>query len=412
LDFSREKSAVKIQRTIPPAAAPIDGYALLHGIAGIFLDRKYQELLERELKDYFGVKHVFMVSSGKAAFTLILNALQALSPGKKKVLIPAYTCFSVPSAIVKAGLEVSLCDISDLTFDFDYGLLEKAVDENTLCVVPNHLFGAPSDMNRIKSICGPRGVYVVEDAAQAMGGNYAGKLLGTLGDVGFFSLGRGKNITCGSGGLIVTNSDAIAHEIEKKCSTLETPRLRENLGELLKAMLLAVFIRPSLYWFPSGMPFLKLGETIFYKDFPIKKFSGLKAGMLRGWKKRLESSNKARRENARDFGTLMSLKRQFDVTVPFLRLPLMADSRTMRAHIYSLARKKGLGISLMYPTSINEIEEIKSHFAGMTFPGASDIAGKILTLPTHQYLSGNDKKRIMVLFQRVTQGESSTNARQ
>ena len=111
---------MKIRRTIPPAAAPAALRDLIYGIAGLFLGRQYQELLEKTLKDYFGVKHVFLVSSGKAAFTLILNALKSLSPEKTQVLIPAYTCFSVPSAIVKAGLDVALCDLSSTSYDFDY----------------------------------------------------------------------------------------------------------------------------------------------------------------------------------------------------------------------------------------------------------------------------------------------------
>jgi dTDP-4-amino-4,6-dideoxygalactose transaminase len=385
---------VKIQRTIPPAAAPIDSNDLLHGLAGIILGQKYYKRLEGELKDYFGVKQVFLVSSGKAAFALILSALQSLSPGKKQVLIPAYTCFSVPSAIVKAGLEVSLCDINDETLDFDYELLEEAVNENTLCVVPNHLFGIPSDVNRIKSICERRGVYVVEDAAQAMGGKYKEKSLGTIGDVGFFSLGRGKNVTCGSGGIILTNSNTIAQEIEKTYILLDKPQLRETLVEFLNVTALAIFIRPFLYWFPSGLPFLKLGETLFYKNFPIKRLSGMKAGILHKWKKRLEESNDIRKKNAEYFRKLLCLNIHADLSISFLRLPLIVDNRKMRDNIYSLAQKKGLGISFMYPTSIDNIEEIHALFEGKAFPHARDIANRILTLPTHQLLSERDKRDI------------------
>jgi dTDP-4-amino-4,6-dideoxygalactose transaminase len=385
---------VKIQRTIPPAAAPIDGNDLLHGLAGIILGQKYHKRLEGELKDYFGVKQVFLVSSGKAAFALILSALQSLSPGKKQVLIPAYTCFSVPSAIVKAGLEVSLCDINDETLDFDYELLEEAVNENTLCVVPNHLFGIPSDVNRIKGICERKGVYVVEDAAQAMGSKYKEKPLGTIGDVGFFSLGRGKNVTCGSGGIILTNSDTIAQEIEKTYILLDKPQLRETLVEFLNVTALAIFIRPFLYWFPSGLPFLKLGETLFYKDFPIKRLSGMKAGILHKWKKQLEESNDIRKKNAEYFRKLLCLNMHADLSIPFLRMPLIVDNRKMRDNIYSLAQKKGMGISFMYPTSIDDIEEIHALFEGKAFPHASDIANRILTLPTHQLLSERDKRDI------------------
>jgi perosamine synthetase len=392
---------LKIQRTIPPAAAPIDVKNIVYGLAGIFSPQRYLEKMEGELRSHFGVKHVFLASSGKAALTLILSALQSLCPGKKQVLIPAYTCFSVPSAIVKAGLEVSLCDIDDKTLDFDYRLLEETVNENTLCVVPSHLFGIPSDMDRIKSICERRGAYVVEDTAQAMGGTYKEKFLGTIGDVGFFSLGRGKNVTCGSGGIIVTNSDMIAREIKKKYLLLEQPGLRENLADLFNVIALAVFIRPSLYWFPSGLPFLKLGETVFYKDFPIKRLSGMKAGILRHWKKQLEESNAIRRKNAEFFRMLLGLNLYADISIPFLRLPLIVESRNLRDRIYSLAQKKGMGISFMYPSSIDTIEEIHTFFENKTFSRASDIANRILTLPTHQFLSERDTRAITEFLRKL-----------
>ena len=76
--------------------------------------------------------------------------------------------------------------------------------DETLCVLAIHLFGIPANLDRIKKLCRKKDIFIVEDAAQAMGGEYKGGMLGTIGDVGFYSLGRGKNITCGSGGIIVT----------------------------------------------------------------------------------------------------------------------------------------------------------------------------------------------------------------
>ena len=393
---------MKIQRTIPPAAAPVGVKSLAHGFAGMIFGGKYRKRFEQELKDYFKVNHVFMVSSGKAALTIILRALKSLSPGKREVLIPAYTCFSVPSAIVKAGLTVSLCDINDSTFDFDSTRLGRELNERTLCVIPNHLFGIPSDMDGIRSACSGRGIFIVEDAAQAMGGRYKEKKLGTIGDVGFFSLGRGKNITSGSGGVIITDSDSIAAAIEKECSLLGRPNAVETAIEYLKALMLAIFTRPALYWLPAGLPFLKLGETVFYKDFAVKRFSGMKAGLARGWQGRLERSNQTRQGNAEYFCKLLGLSICSDFPLPFLRLPIVADSRKMRNSIYSLSRERGLGISCMYPTAVNEIKEIKDTFSGEAYPSARRVAERILTLPTHEFLSEKDKRKIVQFIKRIS----------
>jgi dTDP-4-amino-4,6-dideoxygalactose transaminase len=272
------------------------------------------------------------------------------------------------------------------------------LNEKTLCVIPTHLFGIPSDMNQIKSFCRKRDIFVVEDAAQAMGGKYNGKFLGTIGDVGFFSLGRGKNITCGSGGIIVTNSDIIASSIAKKVSCLKGHKLTETIKEFLEVMSLTIFIHPSLYWFPTGLSLLRLGETVFHKEFPIRRLSGMQAGFLRGWQKKLEESNRIRQENSEYFLNRLMLRSKIrpsnGASIPYLRLPILAKDRKGRDRLFLISSKKGLGLSLMYPTPVNEIEEIKDLFKGKTFPHAKEVSERLLTIPTHHLLSNEDKERI------------------
>lgn len=386
---------MKIQRTIPPSAPPLRLVNFSHSLRGLFGGHNYLKELENSLREHFGAKHIFLVSSGKAALTLILEAIKALSPEKQKVLIPAYTCFSVPSAIVKAGLDVSLCDIDPPTLDFDYCQLEKAIDNSTLCVIPSHLFGIPSDMDRVIALAKAKGVYIVEDAAQAMGGSYNGRLLGGIGDVGFFSLGRGKNISCGSGGIIITNSDMIASEIYNRYTLLQTITRAESLRTLLGLALMAIFIHPMLYWFPAGLSFLGLGQTVFHKDFPIKKLSDSKAGLLKNWRSLLEQSNLTRKETAAWFIKKMQLNSSYSDAIPYLRLPLLLDSREERDRLFALSQRSGLGLSPMYPTSVNTIEEIQEMVIDQTFPAAATVADRLLTIPTHHLLSEEDKMRIL-----------------
>jgi len=264
---------MRIGRTIPPAAAPLGWADLCHAVVGAISPLRSLSALEREIGRHFGVRHVFLVSSGTAALTLALKALKSMCH-RTGVVIPAYTCFSVPAAVSQAGLRPVLCDIDPETFDFDHDLLARTVDSNTLCVVSTHLFGIPADMDRIMRLCADRGAFVVEDAAQAMGGRRNGKLLGTIAHAGVFSLGRGKNITCGSGGIAVTRSAEIAGAMARVYATLHPPTSFQTLGEFLRVLALSICIRPALYWLPAGMPFLRLGETIFDPDFPIRRLSG------------------------------------------------------------------------------------------------------------------------------------------
>jgi dTDP-4-amino-4,6-dideoxygalactose transaminase len=390
---------MKIRRTVPPTAAPIESMDLARGFAALFSGgKKYREKLDGEIKEYFGVRRVWCVSSGKAALALVLSALKESSK-RKRVVIPAYTCFSVPSAIVKAGLEVTLCDIDPATFDFDPRSLEMCIDEETLCVVPNHLFGLPCNLDFIARLCRERGAYLVEDAAQAMGGTYKGKKLGTIGDAGFFSLGRGKNLTCGSGGILVTNSSQLAPVIERLYAELEAPGFLAAAKEFLQLLLMAVFIRPMFYWFPDGLPFLKLGETLFYREFSVEKLSGMKAGCLWNWPKRLETANRVRSATAGYFRERLPRKKfSLQPEICYLRLPLLLARREIRDRFYAYSRAKGLGLSRMYPAAINEIEEIKGMFDGKAYPGAKEVAERLLTLPTHHLMTERDKEAICALF--------------
>lgn len=384
---------MKIGRTVPPAAAPLYWKDLWHGVTGMFAPERSIRTLEEQIRREFATSHVFLVSSGTAALTLTLMGLRS-SSRRTEVVIPAYTCFSVPAAILKAGLRPVLCDINPSTFDFDYAHLERTLSAETLCVVAHHLFGIPSDIDRIRALCGARGIVVVEDAAQAMGVVSNGRKLGTLGDAGIFSLGRGKNITCGSGGIIVTNSSQIAEAIVRQCRPLGTGSLPEGLKDFARIVFMAIFIRPRLYWIPAAVPFLRLGQTIFPKDVPLKGLSGMNAGLLHDWPSRLSQSNRIRSGTAAEFGKRLALSLAHGPSHPYLRLPILVATPTERERIYSRSQAQGLGLSVAYPTPINEIPELSVWFDGKRFPAARSVAERILTIPTHHWLSDKDKRAI------------------
>src|SRR6185436_3231003 len=261
---------MRVGRTVPPAAAPLGCADLWHGIVGALRPARSIRALEDEVLREFRVGHVFTVSSGKAALTLTLMALKSGS-SRRDVVIPAYTCYSVPAAVLEAGLRPVLCDIDSSTFDFDHAQLARTLNRDTLCVVAHHLFGVPAGIARIRALCAAHGIVLVEDAAQAMGAASSGRRLGTLGDVGIFSLGRGKNITCGSGGIIVTNSAALSDAIAELYRPLTAASRASQLADFVRLVVMAVFIRPWLYWIPAALPFLGLGRTVFPKQVRLKR---------------------------------------------------------------------------------------------------------------------------------------------
>jgi hypothetical protein len=167
----------------------------------------------------------------------------------------------------------------------------------------------------------------------------------------------------------------------------------DDARTFLTLALLSVFIAPSLYWFPAGLPFLRLGETIFHEDFPVRAFSRFRALLLREWPQQVERLNAARR-TATDFYLRHIVgAREYGVAVPCLRFPLLLEDSGARRQLLE-GRGKRLGISGMYPGSVGAIRQLAHRLEGRRFPEAERIAASLVTLPTHPMLSGRDLTKI------------------
>ena len=387
---------MKIRRTLPPVGYRVPLGDLMSSAVRAGIARGHREsVFEPGIARHFGMKHVRAVSSGKTALTVILRALRRLSR-RTKVIIPAYTCYSLPSAIVKAGLEVVPCDIARGSFDYDYDQLARALGSDVLCVLSVHLFGVPSDTQRLNALCRSAGIYVVEDAAQAFGGVSQGQLLGTQADVGFFSLGRGKNITCGSGGIVITSSDEIGAAIAEGSSDLSSTAPMQDASNFVTLTLLGSFISPSLYWFPAGLPFLKLGETIFHEQFPMRVMSDFQALLLRDWPARLAELDAVRTRNAAYYLSQIP-GASGQQNVPYLRFPVVLPGRSARDKVLVEQDGAALGVSGMYPDTVAGIAQLRGRFDGRRFPEAERVAASLITLPTHPFVSEIDRTRIVAL---------------
>ncbi len=386
------------QRTLSPTAAPISFRDLIGAVSGLWGGITHRARLIQELKAKFSAREVFLVSSGKAALTVILKALAA-SSRRRRVVVPAYTCFSVPSAIVRAGLEVVPCDVEPETLDFNFTELEGLIDDEVLCVLSTHLFGRPADVDRVKRLCEGKGIVVIEDAAQAMGGQSKERLLGTLGDVAFFSLGRGKNLTCGTGGIILTRSLSVAEKISAEYATLPDPPRGEVLRNWLEMVMMRFFIHPLLYWLPAGLPFLRLGETVYYTDFPMYRMDEVRAHQLQGWERRLVLANQERAARAGWLIEGLDLQRKgikpiTEKEAIYLRLPVMVRDRETKEAVCRQSREVGAGLSPNYPTTIQEIPELAGRLAGRKYAGAQEVVDRLVTLPTHQFVTEVDRMKI------------------
>ncbi len=159
--------------------------------------------LEAEICNYFGCTHAQLVSSGTAALTTAIGAL-GIGYGDE-VICPAFTFVASFEAIISVGAVPVLVDVDD-TLTLNPEAVKAAITPKTKCVMPVHMCGSMADMDALQAICKEHNLILLEDACQAIGGTYKGKKLGTIGHAGTFSFDYVKTMTCGEGGVIMTNS--------------------------------------------------------------------------------------------------------------------------------------------------------------------------------------------------------------
>lgn len=167
---------------------------------------------EREMANYLGVQYAAGVANGTDA---LLLALEALDIGEEdEVITTPFTFFATAEAIAKVGAKPVFVDIEPDTYNIEVKKLEGAITKKTKAIIVVHLFGMAAEMDSIMEIASLHHLKVIEDACQAIGTEYKGKRVGSIGDVGCFSFFPTKNLgTFGDGGLVVTNHPEIHEKI-------------------------------------------------------------------------------------------------------------------------------------------------------------------------------------------------------
>ncbi len=203
---------------------------------------------EEELATYLGGPHALGVGNGTDALQIAFMAL-SLGPGDE-VITPAFTFIATAEAAALMGATPVFADIDARTFNLDPACIEALITPRTKAIVPVHLFGQAADLNPILAIAEKHGLYVIEDAAQAVGATYKGKPTGYFGHVGTLSFFPSKNLGAyGDGGAVLAN-DAALHERMKMIANHGSKRkyFNELVGinsrlDALQAAILRVKLR-------------------------------------------------------------------------------------------------------------------------------------------------------------------------
>lgn len=184
--------------------------------SGRFILGPEVEAFERELAEFCGVKHAIGVASGTDALYLALRAL-GIGPGDG-VVVPSFTFFATAGVVANVGAIPIFCDIEPKTFNIDpesvRAILKGRYNCKPRAIIPVHLYGQMADMDAIVAIAQEYDLYVIEDAAQAIGAEYKGQKAGSIGHIGCLSFFPTKNLGAyGDGGMVLTNDDELAERV-------------------------------------------------------------------------------------------------------------------------------------------------------------------------------------------------------
>lgn len=372
-----------------PAHSPLSLRAVLAALGW----RDPRSDLAEQLRRSHGARDAVLTSSGTGALTLALRVAAERNPGRP-VLLPAYACYDLVSAALGAGVSVAFYDVDPDTLGPDAESLALAAQRGAAAIVAVHLFGVPIALDGLRDTARQTDALLIEDAAQGTGASLDGRPLGSAGDLGVLSFGRGKGETGGSGGAL------LIHEASIHTDELHTRLASGSGSRLASAVKLAgqwTLGRPSLYALPNAIPALRLGETIFHPPTALRAMSPGAARVLAHTRRMVHAEAEVRRRHADHWRTLLGdyplrIRTDERATPGWLRFPL----RMRPAAAATIAEGAPLGIQRGYPIPLHRLDVAARLLTGVppVTRGAEELARSLVTLPTHSLLRDRDVRAI------------------
>lgn len=347
--------------------------------------------------------------------TLTLHAMRQVAndPQRDEVLIPAYTCYSVPASIERAGLRPRLCDIDPETLGIDPQALDRCDFSRVLAVVTANLYGLPNELTAIEDIARRRGVFLLDDAAQALGARLSGRAVGTFGDAGLYSFDKGKIISTMQGGVILSRGSAVETALDAVLRSVEPGSRSTSFLDIAKLAAYALCLRPTLYGRIRRLPFLGLGQTVYETRFPLHRLGGPQMGVAAVLARRIDELNDQRRRNAarlaeslEDAPGLKLPRLASGAEAVYARFPIRITHPEQRERTLAALDRAGIGASASYPRALADVPEVAAQLRSPAdhMPGARLLASQIMTLPTHGYCPDDLAARVRKVLEQTLSG--------
>lgn len=322
---------------------------------------------ERRVAEYIRVSDAIGVASGTDALHLSIEAL-GIGDGDEVVTTP-FTFFATVEAILYTGARPVFVDIDPETFTIDCSRIEDKITPRTKAILPIHLFGHPSDMERIMNIAERHGLHVIEDCAQAFGAEIKGRKVGSFGDAGCFSFYPSKNLGAyGDGGMITLNNRGFSDSIKS---------LRNH-----------------------GSKGSYIHDSVGFNS----RLDEIQAGVLLVKLKRIDEYNSKRRQKVSLYNELLSNT----VTCPaerkgayhvYNQYTIMCKKRD---EVRRQLRENGISSVVYYPCPLHLQNALSflGHKEG-DFPNAENASMEVLSLPLYPELEESSIERIAEVIKKV-----------
>jgi perosamine synthetase len=343
---------------------------------------KYVELFEAGFAEFCGVRHAIACCNGTVALHLALLAL-GVEEGDE-VIVPTLTFVATANAVTYCGARPVFVDCEPKTWNLDPSLVEEKITPRTKGIMAVHLYGHPAEMDALRDIARRRGLFVLEDAAEAHGALYKGRRAGSLGDIAAFSFYGNKILTAGEGGMVVTDDDALAARARLLRGQGMDPERR--------------------YWFP----------VVGYNY----RMTNLTAAIGLAQLEQSEWHLRRRQEVAVTYQRLLrgvahvrwQAKCEWATNVFWMFTVILGDeARISRDEL--MARLEGYGVEtrpVFYP--VHSLPPYRDASRGEEFPVAERLAARGLSLPTWAGLSPEDMEYVCEVLRECLSGAEALRA--
>lgn len=372
-----------------------------------YLSGKTIKILEHWFEQYFQVTTAISFINARSALYAIFKNLEI---GKgDEVLLQAFTCVAVPNAILAVDAVPVYVDI-DNSLNIDLRDLERKITKKTKAILVQHTFGIAADMDAVMKLAKKYNLFVVEDVAHSIGGEYKGKKLGTFGIAGIFSFGRDKAFSSVFGGVAITNDSHLGERLHTYQKQRDFPSAGWVIAQLFYPIISYIILK-TYYFFSFGKVFHFLLRKVRFFSLPVtedeekgkfnildvKKMPNALAMLAMVQINKLEQYNKKRKRFAAMYRVAVNTLNIEQFTIddnPLLRFPLLAADKKDMKQFFA---RQGMYIGDWYNQVIDPrgVDLKKAGYKIGTCPKAEEIVRHSINLPTYPTMDQKDVERVI-----------------